>query len=99
MRRAQDLPQKTKHVFEFAGNSRYYLDMNSTGKEQKIKLIFLFSIIYSKIESKADIKNIHSFLCKSAYDKGKNVRESFEYIDHEWDTIIEESLNDFYYEQ
>lgn len=99
MRRAQDLPQKTKHIYVTAGNNKYYLDMITTIEKPKIKLKFLFSIIYGKVESKANIKNVHSFLCKAAYDQGKNVRESFEYINPDWDSIIEDALNDFYYDQ
>jgi hypothetical protein len=99
MRRAQDLPQKTKHIYDSAGSYRYYLDIDKTGEESKTKLKFLFSILLTKVESKADIKTIHSYLCKSAYDHGKNVRESFEYIDPSWDSIIEDALDDFYYEQ
>jgi hypothetical protein len=99
MRRAQDLPQKTKLIYIAARNNRYHLDMVATGEEPRIKLKFLFLIIIGKVESKADIKNTHSFLCKSAYDKGKNVREGFEYIDPEWDSIIEDALDDFYYDQ
>ena len=99
MRRAQSLPQKTKHIYEPAGNNKYYLDIGPTDEDPKIKLKYLFSIVFSKVESKADIRNIYSFLCKSAYDEGKNVRESFEFINPEWDSIIEDALDDFYYDQ
>ena len=99
MRRAQDLPQKSKHIYDSTGGNRYYLEINAKGEEPKTKLKFLFSIILGKVKSKADIKNIHTFLCNLAYDKGKNVRESFEYIDPKWDSIIEDALDDFYYDQ
>lgn len=98
MRRARDLPQKTKHIFVFVGNSKYYLDIGSE-ERRKIILKFLFSIIFGKVESKTALNDIHSFLCKMAYDQGKNVRENFDFINDEWDSIIKDALDDFYYDQ
>jgi hypothetical protein len=97
MRRANDLPQKSKHIYEMAHGNKYYLGIIGEGDYSKQKLSFLFSIIFRKVESKEDIMNIHSFLCNFAYDEGKNVREDFEYINPDWDSIILDALNEFYY--
>jgi len=99
MRRANDLPQKTKHLYKIVGNNTYYLDLLNSVEKSKAKLEFLFSIIFGHVESREDLKDILSFLSQLAYDRGKNVRESFEYIDQEWDSIIRDALDDFYYNQ
>jgi hypothetical protein len=99
MRRANDLPQKTKHLYRIEGNNTYYLDLLDTAEKSKGKLEFLFSIIFDQVESREELRDILSFLSQLAYDRGKNVRESFEYIDQEWDSIIRDALDDFYYNQ
>lgn len=98
MRRSRDLPQKTKHIFVFVGNSKYYLDIENE-ERRNIILKFLFSIIFGKIESKTALNEIHSFLCKMAYDQGKNVRENFDFINDAWDSILKEALDDLFYDQ
>ena len=96
MRRRKDLPQKTFHIYQSLGNYKYFLDVDN-GDPQK-QLFFLYKLIFGRAETKDLIKDIYSFCCDVAYDKSKNVRETFEYINPEWDTILEEAINKFYYE-
>jgi len=99
MRRAQDLPKKTKHIYTAAGDYRYYLNVVGKVEDSKSKIKFLTSLICEKIESKSTVTDLHTFFCNIAYDQAKNVRENFDFINPEWDTIIEQSLIDSYYDQ
>ncbi len=94
MRRAQSLPQKTRHLYKPEGNYKYYLNIINKPSQN---LKFLFSIIFPSITSQNELDEIYSFLCKIAYDKSKLVRDNFEFINPEWDTLIQESLDEFYY--
>jgi hypothetical protein len=98
MRRAQDLPQKSKHVYSIPGNYNYFLELNKE-EEPSIRLKFLFSIILIKLNSKSDIDEIYTFLSTSAYNKAKNVRSDFDFVNPDWDSIIKKALTDFYYDQ
>lgn len=99
MRRSQELPQKTRHIYVASGDYRYFLDIDNGTSESKLRLKFVFQLIYGKIDNRSDVRNEHIFLSNLAYDYGKNVRESFEYINPEWDTVLKEALEDFYYNQ
>lgn len=97
MRRAQDLPQKTKHIYVATGNYRYFLNINTPSEETRTKLQFLISAIYAKFDTKSDVNREYSFLCNLAYDHGKNVLSNLDLINPEWDSIIGEALNNYYY--
>lgn len=99
MRRANDLPQKTKFIYKSLGNSSYYLDLASSNEKAKGELEFLFSILFGQLKTKTEYEEIQSFLNQLAYDYGKYVKDSFKFIDQEWDSIIEEALDNFYYDQ
>jgi hypothetical protein len=99
MRRANDLPQKTIHVYQPIGNNRYALDVDNADASPEKQLFFLFKLIFGKIATNEQVENIYSFCCDMAYDKSKQVRESFEYINPEWDTILKDALRRLYYER
>jgi hypothetical protein len=98
MRRANDLPQKTIHIYQTLGNHKYFLDVHHGDTPPQKQLLFLYKLILGSVETKELIKDIHSFCCDVAYDKSKNVKETFEFINPEWDTILEEALTKLYYE-
>src|SRR5687767_7025811 len=98
MRHANDLPQKTTHIYENLGSNKYFLDVDNESIAPQRQLLSLFRLILGKIESKDQIDQIYSFCCDLAYSKSKNVNESLEYLDPKWDTILKEALKDLYYE-
>lgn len=98
MRRANDLPQKTIHIYQTLGKHQYFLNVDHGDTPPQKQLLFLYKLILGHVETKELIKDIHAFCCDVAYDKSKNVRETFEYINPEWDTILEEALTKLYYE-
>jgi len=97
MRRVNNLPQKTKHIYKSMGGNKYYLDIDKASNTTKMRLIFLFRIVIGNIESKDQIKRIHSFLSDIAFDKGKYVRDNFVYINPEWDGVLREALDELYF--
>lgn len=99
LRRAQDLPQKTRHIYQNERDYRYYLNICQDVENANGKLRTLISLIYKQIASKKEIKEILSFLNDIAYNQGAIVSESLEYINPDWDSILEEALLDFYFDQ
>lgn len=98
MRRANKLPQKSRHIYQASGNKRYYLDIVSVEGNSKKKLAFVFGLIFDEIRSLEMVCSIHNFLCDLANDKGKYVRKSLDNINSEWDDIIEDALKSYYHE-
>jgi hypothetical protein len=98
MRHANDLPQKTMHIYQNLGNNKYFLDVDNKNISPQKQLLFLYKLIFGNIERKDQIEKTYWFCCDIAYDKTKNVRETLEYINPEWDTILKEALKDLYYE-
>jgi len=98
MRHANDLPQKTIHIYQNLGSNKYFLDVDNGNAPPQKQLLFLFKLILGKLETKDQIDEIYSFFCDIAYDKSKNVNDKLKYISPEWDTILKEALKDLYYE-
>ena len=97
MRRANDLPQKTKHIYVPLGKNRYFLDVERLGESPRPRLLILCRALLGRIENKETVDMIYEFLCDMAYDKSKLVRENLEFVTPEWDTVLRESLDEFYY--
>lgn len=98
MRHANDLPQKTTHIYQNLGGNKYYLEVDNGNISPQKQLFSLFKLILGKIETKNQIDQIYTFCCDTAYSKSKNVNESLEYLDPTWDTTLKEALKDLYYE-
>jgi hypothetical protein len=99
MRRANDLPQKTINIYQYQtpGNNKYFLDVDNQKIPAQKRLMFLCKLILGSIETNELVDSVHSFCCDVAYAKSKMVRESFEYINPDWDTILKDALRNLYY--
>lgn len=98
MRRANDLPQKTKHIYKTLGNNRYYLDIDNKQEDPQKKLLFLLSIIFNKKEIQDIREDLFKFLRNLSYDMGIKVRNNILYINPEWDRIVEKTIDELYYQ-
>lgn len=95
MRRANDLPQKSQHIYQKTGSNVYYLDIDRPEVIPGENLQFLFELIIGDVGSIELINNIYTYLCDIAYDKGKNVRNNLDNINPEWDSILKDALDEF----
>lgn len=99
MRRRNDLPRKTQHMFCFSkNNKKYYLDLAEPAKALKPKLKNLFGLIFVKVDNSDLIHDIQNYCENMAYEKSKFVREDFKYIEPKYDDILKETLTEFYLE-
>lgn len=99
MRRRNDLPRKTQHLFCFSKNNKqYYLDLAEPEESLKIKLKNILSLIFGKIDNKDLIHDIQKFCETIAYEKSKFVKKDFKYIDSSYDEILRDTLTQLYLE-
>jgi hypothetical protein len=96
MRHANDLPIKTKQIFVFGSGKRYYLDISEGGKPSKAKIEHLLRLVFGELDRLNQIEEIRAFCESIANEKGKFVRDTFEFIDHDTDSLIHDSLRQFY---
>jgi len=97
MRRANNLPQKTRHIYQTGRNYQYYLNIPTDFNEAEEKLEILFRLIFDEIKSLIEIEEIHKFLCNSAFEKSVKLISDFDYISPEWDRIMQSALERMYY--
>ncbi|SRR5579884_314450 len=100
MRRANDLPKRTYHIFCFSEKSKnqYYLYLDEDKKISRLKLKKLLGLIIRGIDKFEQIHKIQDFCLNLAYEKSKYVIEDFSFIKAEYDEIINETLRELYLE-
>ena len=94
MRRANDLPQKTKHIYCNLGKNKYFLDIATEDREKKLK--FLIKIIFGKADNNELLSEAYSFMTNMAYDNNKNINGDIEFISPEWDQLLDDCLKEIY---
>jgi hypothetical protein len=98
MRRANNLPQKTKHVYQNTGNKNYFLDIENGNASPEYYLSFLIKLIFKPFSDTSMITKTHDFLSNIAFDEAKKVTDNLMYISPEWDTVVKSSLDNFFLE-
>lgn len=98
MRRANNLPRKTQHIYSFSNKNskQYFLDLFENGTLSLPKLKILFKLIFENIDDLDCRDRILQFCEYVAYEKSKYVKENFKFIDNKCDTLLKESLTQIY---
>lgn len=92
MRRSNDLPQKTRHVYNNLGDNKYFLKVDCIERDKN--LLTLIKLVFGKIDSFGQKNKIYTFMTDLAYDKSKNIGGNNQYITPDWDQILENVLNE-----
>ena len=82
----------------FARPDRDYLDVEIDGKDIKSQLMFLLRLIFIKIDTYELKDEIYSFMTDLAYDHNKNISGNNKYITPEWDQLLQDCLDDIFYD-
>ena len=93
MRRSNELPQKSRHIYCNLGHNMYFLDIDN--EERDKNLLFLMKLMFGKIDSDSK-EEIYSFMTDLAYDQSKNIGGNNQYVSPEWDQYLEDRLYDCY---
>ena len=94
MRRANDLPKKTGNMFTSMNNNQYYLKIDATDKNLATKQIaYILGKVFQNIKSIEEANEIKKYLCDVAQSQGIYVYDNFEFINFEWDTVINNAID------
>jgi len=97
MRRANDLPKKTSNMFTSLNNNQYYLNIDTSEKNIAIKQIaYLLGKVFNDIKDIEDANEIKRYLCDIAQSQGLYVYDNFEFINFDWDKVINNAIDKLY---
>ena len=99
MRRANDLSKKTNRIYCSGSNKmQYYMNLEDAGSVSVKYLKNLFKLIFDRVTERELVDAICEYCNRIAYDKGKDVKENFKFIEPMVDEAIKEALNQLYFE-
>jgi hypothetical protein len=98
IRHTDKLPKKTKSIFFAPGDQKYYLNLSNNGKIDRQEFLWLLRKIITreKLVDLSQLDKLINFLNSISFSEGYLIYDNIDktFINHETDTLIEESLKD-----
>jgi hypothetical protein len=98
MRRANQLPKKSTHIYKFAEGKKYFLDISLNSTIDKNKLMHVMRMVFNQIVNKEQGDQIKTFLFDIAYQKSRYVRKDERFNSAPVDSLLRDALMDMYYD-
>lgn len=99
MRRLNDLPQKTRHIYVSTKTQKYYLDVSEQNEITTDKLVYVCKKIFRAISSLSEVEMIVSFCQKLTYEKSKYIKRDTFFTDLRFDEHIRSAVQSAYIDQ
>jgi hypothetical protein len=96
MRHRNDLPIKSENIFKNPGGKTYWLDILHSGAIDKSALIFLFKILFGKINEHFEVEEIINFCNIIRQKYGAFVLTNFELFNSTVDQSIENAIEEYF---
>jgi hypothetical protein len=97
LRRRNELPKKTNHIYRFVESKRqYYLDLYNGEYLAAAKLKHIFQLIFGEINDYALVNKVFDFCKDIAYNQSKYVSSEFKFVTAAYDDILKEALENCY---
>ncbi|MFW6026291.1 MAG: hypothetical protein ACOCRX_08105 [Candidatus Woesearchaeota archaeon] len=98
MRRLNSLYKKSGHLFINDGKKKYYLDIVSNENIDTKRLKHAFKLVFTSLSDYGSTLIIGDFCNETANEMAKEVESNYQFINPNYDEIIEDTLKEFYRE-
>lgn len=96
MRHRNDLPIKSENIFKNPGGKTYWIDIMRSGRIDESALIYLFKLLFGKINEHLEIEEILAF-CNAVRQKYASfVVNNFELFNSSVDQSIENAIEEYF---